>query len=75
MERNYPSKANLITKLVEAANAELRVTNAKILGKSKATKSSAVEWRSKWIKTYPLQAPVEVSMIAFEVSILPKRAA
>ena len=30
-----PSKANLVTKLVESTNAKLRVTNIVVLGKAK----------------------------------------
>ena len=74
MRYTYTSKSNLIAKLVEAANAQLGVTDIVIFGKAKSAYKLVLLVNSCW-KTNPLHAPVDVSMIAFEVSTLPKRAA
>ena len=41
MGRTYSSKAHLVSKLVEATNAELRVTDIDVLGKAKSKAVSA----------------------------------
>jgi hypothetical protein len=71
-----PSEAYFVAKLVETPNAELRVTNVEVLGKAKTKYASARKSTKVDVKaTYPLQAPVEVSIIALDVSTFPKREA
>lgn len=71
----YPSKSDFIAKLVESTNAELRVTKREVLGKSETEKKLEAVLQQGRKEAYPLQAPVLVSIMAFDVSTLPNRAA
>ncbi len=75
--KTYPSKANLVAEMVEGPDALLRVANVGELGKPKAAKVSVRGAREnkQRMRAYPLQAPVEVSMIALLCSTLPNREA
>lgn len=70
--KTYTRETDFVTKTVETANAHLGIANIEELGKAKASVVLvAVEHYEA--NTYPLQAPVDVSMIALEVSTSPKR--
>ncbi len=72
----YPRKTDFIAKLVKSTNTQLRITDSKVLGEAETILGIRQKGGDKMQRdTYPLQAPVEVSMIAFEVSTFPKRAA
>lgn len=72
----YPGEANLIPQAMEAANAHLRVTDIEELGEAKPGSLSVDCLEDQGQRSaHPLQAPVEVSMIALEVSTSPKREA
>jgi hypothetical protein len=74
-KENYSGETNFIAKLVETTNAKLRITNTKILCEAEARRKLVKTIEGLEGDTYPLQAPVEVSMMALEVSTFPKRAA
>lgn len=73
----YTSESNLVSEKMEASNTLVRVANIAELGEPKSvaiqyyynTSSRYRQGRSG--VTYPLQAPVVVSMIALDVSTAP----
>lgn len=73
----YLSKSNFVAETVEAADAHFGVGDVIELGKAKAEMCQFHQSTKEHgrCRAYPLQAPVAVSMIALEVSTLPKREA
>lgn len=74
-EASYPSESDFITKFPKSANAELGITDIEVLGKAEPARTLALVVGVEMVNTYPLQASVAVSMMALEVSTLPKRVA
>lgn len=71
----HPGEANFVAQAVEATDAHLRVADIVKLGEAEAAVCVSEERSVGTGLDYPLQAPVEVSMIALEVSTAPKREA
>jgi hypothetical protein len=69
----YPSKADLIAKVVEATDAVLGILEVVILDESKAEQELVKISTTCWRDAYPLHRLVLRSMMDFELWISPKR--
>lgn len=75
-KHTHPGKTDFVSELVEATDTHLGVASVAELGKTKPRSASAHSLIHRAdVQAHPLQALVEVSMMALEVSTSPKREA
>ena len=73
-EDTYPSKADFVSEVVEAADTVLSVFEVMVLDESEAAKDSQSLGRwDAWGTAYPLQRLVFRSMMDLELWMSPKR--